>query len=98
MNCVCIKIFLYRRLEFQYQNMRDWELVRKEQINAARLVRQLEQLLYEMDTLRAQVQDDDIVKFDKLTANARASTISAIKEYLGNEKIFLFFICNLYIF
>jgi len=62
--------------------MRDWELVRREQVNASRLVRQLEQLLYEMDTLRAQVQDSDIAKFDKLTTNARDSTVAAIKEYL----------------
>lgn len=60
-------------------------MVRKEQINAARLTKQLEQLLYEMDTLRSQVQDQDIDKFDKLTCNSRASTIAAIKEYLGKE-------------
>lgn len=70
----------------QYEKMRDWELVRKEQVNAARLVKRLEQLLYEMDNLRAQVQDEDIAKFDKLTATARAGTITAIKEYLGKVR------------
>ncbi|XP_043286237.1 syntaxin-17 [Venturia canescens] len=66
----------------KYQRMRNWELVRKEQINAARLTKQMEQLLYEMDTLRSQVRDEDIDKFDKLTFNSRTSTIAAIKEYL----------------
>lgn len=36
-----------------------------------------------MDTLRAQVLDNDIEQFDKLTANARTSIMDAIKEYLG---------------
>ncbi|XP_015127162.1 syntaxin-17 [Diachasma alloeum] len=66
----------------KYERLRDWDKVQKEQVNASRLVKQLEQLLYEMDTLRSQVEDGDIDKFDKLTAKARASTINAIQEYL----------------
>ena len=68
----------------QCQAIRDWDRVYAEQINAARVVKQLKQLLYEMDTLRGQVQDSDIVTFDKLTQKARTSTLNAIKEYLGN--------------
>lgn len=37
-----------------------------------------------MDTLRGQVDDNDIDKFDKLTHKSRFSTITAIQEYLGN--------------
>ncbi|XP_074101450.1 syntaxin 17 [Cotesia typhae] len=65
-----------------YQRDKDWAKVHKEQTNALRLVKQLEQLLYEMDTLRGQVEDNDIDKFDKLTHNSRYSTINAIQEYL----------------
>lgn len=71
----------------KYERLRDWDKVQKEQVNALRLVKQLEQLLYEMDTLRGQVEDGDIDKFDKLTAKARASTINAIQEYLGSIQI-----------
>jgi len=39
-----------------------------------------------MDTLRAQVLDVDIGKFDKLTTNARSSIMSAIEEYLGKKQ------------
>ncbi|XP_046469927.1 syntaxin-17 [Neodiprion pinetum] len=61
----------------------DWDRIYKEQTNASRLVKQLKQLLYEMDVLRGQVQDSDIAKFDQLTAYSRASTMNAIKEYLA---------------
>ncbi|XP_008553900.1 syntaxin-17 [Microplitis demolitor] len=66
----------------KYQRDKDWKKVHKEQTNALRLVKQLEQLLYEMDTLRGQVDDNDIDKFDKLTHKSRFSTITAIQEYL----------------
>ncbi|KAK0073035.1 hypothetical protein PV326_013853, partial [Microctonus aethiopoides] len=62
--------------------MKDWERVQKEQINASRLVKQLEQLLYEMDTLRTQVGDNEIEKFNNLTLKSRHNIIDAIQEYL----------------
>lgn len=68
----------------QYQEQHDWERVRREHTNVSRIVKQLKELLYQMDTLRAQVLDADIEQFDKLTANARTSIMNAIKEYLGN--------------
>lgn len=55
-----------------------------EQINATRLIKQLKALLYEMDTLRSQVQDSDLQRFDRLTDQARQNAEDAIKEYLGN--------------
>ncbi|XP_012537934.2 syntaxin-17 isoform X2 [Monomorium pharaonis] len=69
----------------KYQEQHDWEQVRKEHINVSRIIKQLKELLYQMDTLRAQVLDVDIGKFDKLTTNARSSIMSAIEEYLEME-------------
>ncbi|KAG7187720.1 hypothetical protein KM043_016774 [Ampulex compressa] len=66
----------------KYENQHDWEKVHKEHINVSRIIRQLKELLYQMDTLRAQVLDTDINQFDKLTANARSNIMNAIKEYL----------------
>lgn len=68
---------------YQYQAVRDWDRVYTEQINASRIVKQLKQLLHEMDTLRGQVLDRDIATFDKLIAKSRTSLLNAIKEYLG---------------
>ncbi|EZA60598.1 hypothetical protein DMN91_000947 [Ooceraea biroi] len=66
----------------KYQDQHNWELVRKEHINVSRIIKQLKELLYQMDTLRAQVLDADIDQFDKLTRNARGSIMSTIEEYL----------------
>ncbi|XP_015182082.1 PREDICTED: syntaxin-17 isoform X2 [Polistes dominula] len=66
----------------KYESQQDWEKVRKEHINVSRIVKQLKELLYQMDTLRAQVLDSDINEFDKLTATTRSSMMNAIEEYL----------------
>lgn len=62
--------------------------MRREHINVARIIKQLKELLYQMDTLRAHVLDSDINQFDKLTANARMSILNAIKEYMGKVKLY----------
>ncbi|XP_058805230.1 syntaxin-17 isoform X2 [Phymastichus coffea] len=69
----------------KFQGLRDWNRVYTEQINASRVVKQLKQLLYEMDTLRGQVLHSEIALFDKLTTKSRTSTLNAIKEYLDFE-------------
>ncbi|XP_061929807.1 syntaxin-17 [Apis cerana] len=69
----------------KYQAQHDWEKMRREHINVARIIKQLKELLYQMDTLRAHVLDSDINQFDKLTANARMSILNAIKEYMELE-------------
>lgn len=69
----------------KYQNQHDWERIRKEHINVSRIIKQLKELLYQMETLRAQVLDVDIDKFDKLTTHARRSIMCAIEEYLEME-------------
>lgn len=66
----------------KYETQNDWEKVRKEHVNVSRIIKQLKELLYQMDTLRGQVLDSDINEFDKLTASARSNIMSAIEEYL----------------
>lgn len=79
--CVCKQI-----ISLQYQNQHDWERMRKEHINVSRIIKQLKELLYQMETLRAQVLDVDIDKFDKLTTHARTSIMCTIEEYLGKRR------------
>ncbi|XP_043249044.1 syntaxin-17 [Colletes gigas] len=68
-----------------YQTKHDWDKMHKEHVNVSRIIKQLKELLYQMDTLRTQVLDSDINQFDKLTANARTSILNAIKDYLEME-------------
>ncbi|XP_066592174.1 syntaxin-17 [Prorops nasuta] len=70
----------------KYQQKEEWVQVRKEHINITRVIKQLKELLYQMDTLRSQVLDNDINEFDKLTASARNSILQATNDYL-NMKI-----------
>lgn len=58
-------------------------------MNVSRIIKQLKELLYQMDTLRAHVLDSDINQFDKLTGNARQSIMDAIREYMGKIKLYL---------
>ncbi|XP_068966596.1 syntaxin-17 [Bombus flavifrons] len=66
----------------KYRTQHEWEKMHREHINVARIIKQLKELLYQMDTLRAHVLDSDINQFDKLTGNARTSIMNAIREYM----------------
>lgn len=49
-------------------------------------------LLYELDTLRAQVQDCDLDQFDMKTVTLRKSLLHILNEYKGDYTIFMRFI------
>lgn len=51
--------------------------------NKPRIVRQLKELLYELDTLRTRIYDEDLDKFDSKTFSLRKSIASLIKDYGG---------------
>lgn len=61
----------------------DWDKVKKEEINATRVIKQLKNLMLEMDILRGNVQEHDLDRFDELTMVGRQKAKEAIQEYLG---------------
>lgn len=61
----------------------DWDKVKKEEINSTRVIKQLKNLLLEMDILRGNVEEINLDKFDELTSIGRKKVKEAIKEYLG---------------
>lgn len=61
----------------------DWDKVKKEEINATRVIKQLKNLMLEMDILRGNVEEINLDKFDELTSIGRRKVKEAIKEYLG---------------
>lgn len=61
----------------------DWDKVKKEEINATRVIKQLKNLMLEMDILRGNVEEINLDKFDELTSIGRKKVKEAIKEYLG---------------
>lgn len=51
-----------------------------------RTVRQIKDLMYELDTLRAQVEDEDLDKFDTQTLSLRRTLLSFVTCYTNLEK------------
>ncbi|KRT85555.1 hypothetical protein AMK59_369, partial [Oryctes borbonicus] len=51
----------------------------------SRIVRQLKDLLYELDTLRTRVYDEDLDRFDSRTFSLRRSITTLIKDYAALE-------------
>lgn len=61
----------------------DWDKIKKEEINATRVVRQLKNLMLEMDVLRSRISENEVDKFDELTMVGRKKAMDSIREYLG---------------
>lgn len=61
----------------------DWEKLKKEEINATRVVKQLKNLILEMDCLRSKIAEVELDQFDELTLPGRQKAKEAIREYLG---------------
>lgn len=62
----------------------DWDKMKKEEINATRVVKQLKNLILDMDMLRSKVIESDLDQFDELTLPGRQKAKESIREYLGN--------------
>lgn len=63
----------------------NWDKVKKEEINATRIIKQLKNLMLEMDILRGRVHECDLDKFDELTLAGRTKAKEAIKEFIGES-------------
>ncbi|XP_013193409.2 uncharacterized protein LOC106137169 isoform X3 [Amyelois transitella] len=66
----------------KYEESGEYTRVRAEQTNARRVASQLRVLLGELDCLRRQVRNEDLVRFDALTKRSRDNTLRAIVDYL----------------
>lgn len=68
----------------------DYDKIRKEEISATRVIKQLKNLLMEMDVLRRKLSAEDVAKFDKQILVSRQNALTEINSYLGLFS-FLFF-------
>lgn len=59
--------------------------LKKETTERKNAIRQLKDLLYELDTLRAQVEDSSLDKFDNQTFALRKNIAALIKDYVGKN-------------
>lgn len=65
-------------------NLNDLEKLRKEAINSLRVVKQLKQLLIEIDHLKSQTKPEDHNKFDELSSRRRNEALKEIQFYQGD--------------
>lgn len=62
----------------------DYEKLRKEAINSLRVIKQLKQLLLEIDHLKSRTKPEDHAKFDELTAKLRNEALKEIHMFQGS--------------
>lgn len=74
--------------------------MRSETASIKRIIAQLKGLLYELDTLRAQVEDEDLDKFDIKTVSLRKNILQIISEYSGmlRSSFYIYHCYHLFIF
>lgn len=60
----------------------DWSAIRREQINAARVIKQLKAMLVEMDELRTRIRPADAERYDELVRPGRQLALGEMNAYL----------------
>ncbi|XP_036338349.1 syntaxin-17-like [Rhagoletis pomonella] len=60
----------------------DWNKVKKEEINATRVIKQIKNLLLEMDALRDKVRPEDLKRFDAMMDEGKNKAFKGMSEYL----------------
>lgn len=63
----------------------DLEKLRKESINSLRVVKQLKELLIEIEHLKSRTNPEDHAKFDELTSRRKNEALKEIKMYQGKD-------------
>lgn len=60
----------------------DWNKIKKEEINATRVIKQIKNLLIEMDALRERVRSEDLERFDVMMEDGKNKAFQGMSEYL----------------
>ncbi|EDW50480.1 GM14657 [Drosophila sechellia] len=59
----------------------DWQKIKKEELNALRVIKQIKNLLLEMDALREKVREEDLERFDDLMKPGKDIAFAGMKEF-----------------
>lgn len=65
----------------KYQKSKQWGKVHDEQIKASLTVKQLKAALYELETLRSQVNPSDLKQFESLVQPASEATVQQVRSF-----------------
>ncbi|EDV95625.1 syntaxin-17 [Drosophila grimshawi] len=59
----------------------DWQKIKKEELNAMRVIKQMKNLLLEMDALREKLRDEDLERFDDLMKPGKDKAFEGMKRF-----------------
>lgn len=67
-------------------SLKDWDRIKREQINATRVIKQMKYLILEIDKVRSRIRQDDLERFDESIENAKKNAFTAMGEYLEAQQ------------
>lgn len=65
----------------KFQKLKQWDKLHDEQIKASLTVKQLKAALYELETLRSQVNPNDLKQFESLVQPASEATVQQVRSF-----------------
>uniref|UniRef100_A0AAG5D5S2 t-SNARE coiled-coil homology domain-containing protein n=1 Tax=Anopheles atroparvus TaxID=41427 RepID=A0AAG5D5S2_ANOAO len=67
-------------------SLKNWEKVKREQINATRIVKQIKFMLVEIDKVRNRIRASDCDRFDAGIEGTKASAFNSMAEYMAMQQ------------
>lgn len=69
-------------------SLKDWDRIKREQINATRVIKQMKYLILEIDKVRSRVREGDLERFDDSIDGAKKTALAGMGEYLEMQQKF----------
>ncbi|XP_039449538.1 syntaxin-17 [Culex pipiens pallens] len=66
--------------------LKDWDRIKREQINATRVIKQMKFLILEIDKVRSRVRNEELDRFDEGTDGAKKTALAGMGEYLEMQQ------------
>ncbi|XP_062541059.1 syntaxin-17 [Armigeres subalbatus] len=67
-------------------SLKDWDRIKREQINATRVIKQMKYLILEIDKVRSRIRQGDLERFDQSIEDAKKNAFTAMGEYLEAQQ------------
>ncbi|XP_058461440.1 syntaxin-17 [Malaya genurostris] len=69
-------------------SLKDWDRIKREQINATRVIKQMKYLILEIDKVRSRVKENELDRFDEGIDGAKKMAFAGMGEYLDMQQKF----------
>ncbi|XP_058831732.1 syntaxin-17 [Topomyia yanbarensis] len=69
-------------------SLSDWDRIKREQINATRVIKQMKYLILEIDKVRSRIRESEVDRFDEAIDAAKKMAFAGMGEYLEMQQKF----------